>query len=115
MEYDKKCIYCGKRYKAARSDSKTCSSTCRVAYSYVKKEMQFIGTIPAIKNEKGGCTFQQDDLDNLCSQDNSCKLYLRFDGSSVMNVYGVGCDNSKRYCNNKKKGINTNHKIMQNE
>ena len=72
--------------------------------------MQLIGTIPATSNGKGGCAYQQQDLDNLCGQDDhSCKLYLNYDQvKGIMNVYGVGCDKKKRFCHNKSKGTNAN-------
>ena len=117
MQYDKKCVYCGERYTAARSDSKTCSSSCRVKYNALKGGMQLIGTVPATSNGKGGCLYFQKDVDDLCGKDKHCKLYLRYDAvNNVMNVYSVGCDPHKRYCekkgsNSTKKGAITNSNI----
>lgn len=104
MQYDKKCVYCGKRYTAKRNDSKTCSSSCRVKYNNAKANMQLIGTIPATSYENGGCLYNEKDLKTLCGNESYCKLYLKYDSlNNVMNVYSIGCDPDKRYCHKKEK------------
>jgi hypothetical protein len=99
MEYDKKCVYCGKRYRATRNDSKTCSSTCRVKFNSVKNTMIEIGTLPVESNGKGGFIYIQKDLDDLCKGTEHCKLYLQHNNKNdTMKVYAIGCDPKQKHC-----------------
>jgi hypothetical protein len=107
MIYNKTCNYCGKIYKASRKDSKTCSSSCRVNFSYLKKDMVFVGQTTTSTNN-GKYIIDQNDIMKLClskGYEYWCKFYLKIDDkTNKANVYIALCDSTKRYCHNKNKG-----------
>lgn len=104
MIYNKTCQYCGKKYNSSRKDSKTCSSTCRVNMSFLKKEMIFVGETNVSTNN-GKYSIVQNEIMKLClnkGYDYWCKFYLDIDKkANKAKVYIALCDSTKRYCHNK--------------
>ena len=82
MKHEKDCEWCGKRYVATRSHSRTCSSTCRFKLHKKgfsnKKVMNLVVMFPTreeavawIKKAKAGCY-------NLCVEENGFHYVYRY-------------------------------------
>lgn len=113
MEYNKKCLYCEKEYTAKRSDSKTCSSSCRVNFSFLVRNSIFLDSIVATPSPSGFCTYNQSDLDRIVDVGNTklgiSRYYLQWDKKQcIIRVYGVGKNNKKSSINNSNKQIYIN-------
>jgi len=93
MSYEKKCLVCGNVYIAKRSDSKTCSSSCRVKYHFIKANKEFVGYMILSRDSKTKKVYyNMDQLTEMCKDYNWCHIYFKRLGKTTKcKVYAV-CD-----------------------